>query len=139
MGASQSCLLLPKPPSVLFVDPSSKQRKRRDLDTSSLTRPTLSRNGVSSSRPEFQSLAGLRESLRLACPDASCAVRTLLLTATLTQDCHDTIRFLFGHDECQLVGELALRPEPGFLISRACVDVERDRRVLEAIRFLPNR
>ncbi len=82
-------------------------------------------------------MAGLRESLRLACPDASCAVRTLLLTATLTQDCHDTIRFLFGHDECQLVGELALRPEPGFLISRACVDVERDRRVLEAIRFLP--
>ena len=89
-------------------------------------------------RPEFQSLAGLRESLRLACPEASCAVRTLLLTATLTQDCHDTIKFLFGPDQCQLVGELALRPGTG--VSDLCAPAPMRsaiRRVLEAIRFLP--
>ncbi|MFL6450916.1 MAG: protein DpdF [Bryobacteraceae bacterium] len=88
-------------------------------------------------RPEFQSLAGLRDSLRMACPLKSCAVRTLLLTATLTQECLDTIRLLFGDDECQFVGQLSLRTEPGFLISQAVDGEERDRRVIEAIRFLP--
>jgi ATP-dependent DNA helicase RecQ len=37
-------------------------------------------------RPEFQSMTGFRDSLRKACPLASTAVRTLLLSATLTQE-----------------------------------------------------
>lgn len=88
-------------------------------------------------RPEFQSLAGLRDSLRNTCPTASLAVRTLLLTATLTQECYDTIHFLFGASDCQLVGELALRTEPGYIIHHAGSEREREQHVLDAVRHLP--
>ncbi|MBK9170711.1 MAG: ATP-dependent DNA helicase RecQ [Bryobacterales bacterium] len=88
-------------------------------------------------RPEFQSMAGLRDSLRKACAVASTAVRTLLLSATFTQECYDTIRLLFGSSECQLAGELGLRTEPSFIIDHAASEKERERRVLDAVRHLP--
>jgi superfamily II DNA/RNA helicase len=88
-------------------------------------------------RPEFQSMAGLRDSLRRACPDPSTAVRTLLLSATLTQESYDIIRLLFGAGECQLVGEFGLRSEPAFIIHHAASEAERERRVVEAVRHLP--
>ena len=87
-------------------------------------------------RPEFQMLAGLRDALLEVCPPEG-RFRTLLLTATLTQECFDSLRALFGRGGCQLISEVALRPEPTFLISSAHQEPERLARVLEAARFLP--
>src|SRR5262249_29245097 len=46
-------------------------------------------------RPEFQSIAGLREALLAVCPEGA-AFRTLLLSATLTAESFETLRELFG-------------------------------------------
>lgn len=87
-------------------------------------------------RPEFQSIAGLRDALLAACP-SDVRFRTLLLTGTLTQECHDALRLLFGDNTCYLVGEPALRPEPGFLLYSAADKAERHQKLIEALRFLP--
>jgi len=87
-------------------------------------------------RPEFQSIAGLKDALLDVCPPTA-RFRTLLLTATLTPECWEALRFLFGRGGCQLISEVALRPEPGFLLFSAPDEVDRERRVLEAMRRLP--
>ncbi|MGA2253133.1 MAG: protein DpdF [Thermoguttaceae bacterium] len=87
-------------------------------------------------RPEFQSIAGLKDALLDVCPPTA-LFRTLLLTATLTPECWEALRFLFGRGGCQLISEVALRPEPGFLLFSAPDEVDRERRVLEAMRRLP--
>jgi ATP-dependent DNA helicase RecQ len=87
-------------------------------------------------RPEFQSIAGLKDALLEVCPPEA-KFRTLLLTATLTSECCETLRFLFGQGGCQIISESALRPEPGFLLHSADDEVARDRRIMEALRYLP--
>ncbi|WP_437931104.1 protein DpdF [Sorangium sp. So ce291] len=87
-------------------------------------------------RPEFQSLAGLRDALLTVSPPEF-RPRTLLLTATLTTETLATLDLLFGRGALQIVSEAALRPEPGFLLSKASSEAEREERVLEAIRHLP--
>jgi ATP-dependent DNA helicase RecQ len=87
-------------------------------------------------RPEFQTIAGLKDALLDACPPSN-RFRTLLLTATLTPECWEALKFLFGKGGCQLVSEVALRPEPGFLLYSATDEFDREKRVLEAIRRLP--
>ena len=87
-------------------------------------------------RPEFQSIAGLKDALLAACPPAA-RFRTLLLTATLTSECCETLRQLFGNGGCQVVSEAELRPEPGFLIHAVDEENERSTRILEAIWHLP--
>ena len=87
-------------------------------------------------RPEFQSIAGLRESLLEECP-ADGRFRTLLLTGTLAPESFQTLQQLFGGEDCQIVAEPALRPEPGFLIDCPNSEEQRRQRVLEAIRHLP--
>ena len=87
-------------------------------------------------RPEFQTIAGLKDALLEVCPP-SARFRTLLLTATLTAECWEALKFLFGKQGCQLISETALRPEPGFLLCLANDWADRERRVLEALRRLP--
>jgi superfamily II DNA/RNA helicase len=87
-------------------------------------------------RPEFQTIAGLKDALLDACPPSS-RFRTLLLTATLTAECWETLKFLFGKGGCQLISEVTLRPEPGFLLYSASDEMDREYRLLEAIRRLP--
>lgn len=87
-------------------------------------------------RPEYQSIAGLRDSLLAVCPSTA-RFRTLLLSATLTADSCDTLRDLFGQEGCQVVGEVALRPEPGFLLQSVNEESEKQARILEALSFLP--
>lgn len=87
-------------------------------------------------RPEFQTIAGLKDALLEVCPP-SARFQTLLLTATLTTECWEALKFLFGKQGCQLISEATLRPEPGFLLCSANDWAERERRVLEALRKLP--
>ena len=88
-------------------------------------------------RPEFQSLAGLRNALLDVCPRSEDRFGTMLFTATLTHEGFDILQQSFGATKEQVVAEPALRPEPGFLISTPDNENERQRYVLEAIRFLP--
>ena len=87
-------------------------------------------------RPQFQMLAGLRDSLRDACP-VDRKFRTLLLTATMTADCYDTLTSLFGAGEFHVVGDASLRSEIGFLIRNAEDEPERTVCIEEALRVLP--
>lgn len=87
-------------------------------------------------RPEFQTLAGIRESLLAVCPTNS-AFRTLLLSGTLTAESFSTLRELFGGTACEVVSESFLRSEPGFLIHGAANDAEQVLRVIDGLNHLP--
>jgi superfamily II DNA/RNA helicase len=87
-------------------------------------------------RPEFQEIAGLRDALLAECPRDS-RFRTLLMSATITAECYETCRTLFGRGGIQMVSEVALRPEPGFLICSATDEAEQKRKVFEALLNLP--
>lgn len=84
-------------------------------------------------RPAFQELPGLRtDLLRLS------SFNTLLLTATLTASCLDTLETLFGQpDGFKVISAVQLRPEPAYWFAW-CDDEEiRTQRLLEAIYHLP--
>jgi len=88
-------------------------------------------------RPEFQAMAGLRNDLKRHCPPGQ-EFRTLLMTATLTQENYDTLETLFGSESgIQVVSAAHLRPEPGYWVYRAADEQERHARVLEVVRCTP--
>jgi superfamily II DNA/RNA helicase len=87
-------------------------------------------------RPEFQTLAGVRRDLLRACGGP--AFRTVLMTATLTEACLDTLETLFGRDgRFEVVSAVQLRPEPEYWAAWCSSDEEKAARVLEAVRHLP--
>ena len=59
-------------------------------------------------RPEFHMIAGLRDALVEVCPKGR-ALRTLLMTATMTSDCYETLRSLFGKTGFEVIAESELR------------------------------
>lgn len=90
-------------------------------------------------RPEFQEIAGLRRHLSSLCASsASGGLRTLLLSATITDESLETLRTLFSEQGAfQTVSAVALRPEPAFW-SAECETAEvRESRFLEALDMLP--
>lgn len=90
-------------------------------------------------RPEFQFLAACVSSWRESSPPEH-APRTLLLSATLTDESVATMRTLFAHDDAssfQVLIAPELRAEPHYWISKAPSLQQRDERVLEAVRHLP--
>lgn len=87
-------------------------------------------------RPEFQSMAGIRNDLLRCCP-TDCRFRTLLLTATLTEETLSTLQTLFGDSEFEIVSAVHLRPEPEYWISLAETSYEQQNRVLDLVRRVP--
>lgn len=102
-------------------------------------------------RPEFQFLAASVASWRRSAPDGK-ALRTLLLTATLTDDGLDTLRALFTpgagagkqsaiseyeNDRFHVLAAPELRVEPDYWVAKAPDEASRERWVVEAIRQLP--
>jgi ATP-dependent DNA helicase RecQ len=86
-------------------------------------------------RPAFQLLAGLRHALLRAAPRG---FRTVLLSATYTQETIETLATLFGPaDKVQMVSAVHLRPEPQYWFSHAVDAQEKQDRVLEALRHAP--
>ncbi|MEH1934465.1 MAG: protein DpdF [Nostoc sp.] len=82
-------------------------------------------------RPAFQEIPGLRRDLlRLS------SFNTLLLTATLTESCLDTLETLFGKD-LQVISAVQLRPEPAYWFKRCESEEVRKQRLLEAVSHLP--
>jgi ATP-dependent DNA helicase RecQ len=90
-------------------------------------------------RPEFQSMAGFRSELLRACETGGKEqFRTLLLSATLTAESYDVLRYLFGSDgEVDHVSAPAIRPEPEAWLGRARSKSERERCLMQAIRCAP--
>jgi superfamily II DNA/RNA helicase len=87
-------------------------------------------------RPEFQELAGLRRDLLREC--GSNGFLTLLLSATVTEACLDTLETLYGHPgPFAVLSSMQLRPEPSYWFVPCQDETARDARVLEACRHLP--
>ncbi|MCV6970085.1 protein DpdF [Mycobacterium bohemicum] len=90
-------------------------------------------------RPHFHSLAGLRRyMLRAAAQNGHPPFKTILASATLTQDVLGLLNALFGEPGPFLqVAAPVLRPEPSYWQSTNLAPEDRERRVLEALRHLP--
>lgn len=90
-------------------------------------------------RPEFQALSGIRRALlRTATESGAEAFRTVLLTATLTEEALAALHTLFGEPgPFEHVSAVTLRPEPSYWIARCNSEEERVQRLLEAIANLP--
>ena len=87
-------------------------------------------------RSSFQELAGLRRALLRA--GSSDPFVTLLLTATLSQECVRTLETLFrGPGPFAVSSAVQLRPEPAFWIAKCPDEDTRVAWALEAIHHLP--
>lgn len=88
-------------------------------------------------RTEFQELSGLRRELMAAAPPID-RMRTILLSATLTDSSLETLRALFGSGgEFQSLSVVKLRPEPDYWVARSTDPQTRIDRVLEALNHAP--
>lgn len=90
-------------------------------------------------RPQFHSLAGLRTHLlRQATEQGHPAFKTILASATLTQDTILLLKALFGQPGPFLqIAAPVVRAEPSFWQSISLDSVVRNGRLMEAIRHLP--
>lgn len=87
-------------------------------------------------RPAFQAVAGLRVDLLRRTADHP--FRTLLLSATLTDESLQLLTALFGDPgPLEIVSAVALRHEPSYWLAQSQSTEEREHRVLEAVRHLP--
>lgn len=88
-------------------------------------------------RTEFQELSGLRREL-IAASMPSQQMRTLLLSATLTDTSLETLRALFGTEgDFESIAAAQLRPEPDYWVSSAADEQIRNARVIEALHHVP--
>lgn len=88
-------------------------------------------------RTEFQELSGLRREL-LATAPVHTKIRTLLLSATLTDSSLGTLETFFGGDGLfESVAAVQLRPEPDYWVAENTSEDIRTERVLEALFHLP--
>jgi superfamily II DNA/RNA helicase len=87
-------------------------------------------------RPDFQAMSGLRRDLVKHCPPGL-AFRTILLSATLTQESFDVLETLFSDGNFDSVNAVALRPEPEYWQSNSKTKKERELKVIELIRVVP--
>jgi ATP-dependent DNA helicase RecQ len=88
-------------------------------------------------RTEFQELSGLRRELLSAAP-AGHALRTIMLSATLTDSSLETLRSLFGAESnFESLAAVQLRPEPDYWIAPSTSEASRISQVLEALHHIP--
>lgn len=91
-------------------------------------------------RPDFQILAGIRTNLLLACP--ATPFRTILLSATITEQTVETVRTLFGkgadgREAFQLYSSMYLRPEIEYWVKEPLDPADRNAYVVEALCHVP--
>src|SRR5262249_22728476 len=88
-------------------------------------------------RTEFQELSGLRRELLSAAP-AGKALRTIMLSATLTDSSLETLRSLFGAESnFESLAAVQLRPEADYWIAASTDEASRTRQTLEALHHVP--
>lgn len=87
-------------------------------------------------RPAFQQLAGVRRGLLAVCPGAR--FRTLLLSATFSQQITETLKALFGPTQnIHMVSAVHLRPEPRYFSYRCAESDDKRARIDELILHIP--
>jgi ATP-dependent DNA helicase RecQ len=88
-------------------------------------------------RTEFQELSGLRRELIAAAPPAQ-RMRTLLLSATLTDASLETLRALFGIEgDFESIAAVQLRPEPDYWIAPVAGEQARIDHIIEVLHHAP--
>lgn len=88
-------------------------------------------------RTEFQELSGLRRELLSVAPTDQ-ALRTIMLSATLTDSSLETLRSLFGAEsDFESLAAVQLRPEPDYWVAATTSQADRIDRVLEALHHVP--
>lgn len=87
-------------------------------------------------RPAFQAMSGIRRDLLAISPPGK-SFRTLLLSATLTQESFDVLQTLFSEGIFDVVNAVSLRPEPEYWINQSFDKGERRDKVKQLIRVLP--
>lgn len=88
-------------------------------------------------RTEFQELSGVRREL-MSVMASEHRMRTILLSATLTESSLETLELFFGGDENFVsFAAVQLRPEPDYWIARRADVQERVERVFEAMHHVP--
>ncbi len=88
-------------------------------------------------RTEFQELSGLRREL-IAAAQPNQRMRTLLLSATLTDSSLETLRSLFGTDGMfESVAAVRLRPEPDYWVAPVADPQARIDFIMEALHHVP--
>jgi ATP-dependent DNA helicase RecQ len=89
-------------------------------------------------RPAFQALAGIRADLLRVATAANAPFRTILLSATLTEESLFTLQNLFGRPgPTEFISSVSLRHEPSYWLARAPDDDDRSALVAECLRHLP--
>lgn len=131
---------------VLFTSPESLLQSRLyDTCLTAAARGLISRLVIDEThlvetwgagfRPEFQMLAPYRRTL-LDCTDG--ALKTLLLSATVTDSSLETLMQLFGdEDDFVIVEANRLRTEIDYWFNFAGSKITRQHRIIEALRHLP--
>ncbi len=85
-------------------------------------------------RPAFQTLSPLWQELRKRCP----SVRTVLMTATVTEDTFNDLRHFYDpEDSMETLASVTLRPEPDYFLSECSDDTEKNDRIIETLRHGP--
>lgn len=84
-------------------------------------------------RPEYQELAGFRLTLL----SVASSLRTVLLSATITETTRKTLAELFGGRSFGISAGAALRAEPAYWASKTGSEEERRQCVIEAVHHLP--
>lgn len=88
-------------------------------------------------RTEFQELSGLRRELIAAAPPGQ-QMRTILLSATLTDSSLETLRALFGIEgDFESIAAVQLRPEPDYWIAPIASERARIDYIIEALHHVP--
>jgi superfamily II DNA/RNA helicase len=88
-------------------------------------------------RTEFQELSGLRREL-IAAATPTQQMRTLLLSATLTDSSLETLRALFGIEgDFESIAAVQLRPEPDYWVAPMASERARIDHIIEALYHLP--
>jgi ATP-dependent DNA helicase RecQ len=90
-------------------------------------------------RPEFQALSGFRRDLlRVATAARQSGFRTIVMSATITEDALDTLVTLFGEPgPVEYVASVFVRPEPEYWLHACESSDEQLELVLDAARHLP--
>jgi hypothetical protein len=90
-------------------------------------------------RPHFHAVAGLRAHLLRAASDAGHeGFKTILASATITEDTLQLLHSLFGHPgPFEHVAAPIVRPEPSFWHARPSGTDERTERLLDTVRHVP--
>lgn len=85
-------------------------------------------------RPEFQAMGAMWRCMREKCPFDK-VFRTILMTATLTEDSYATLCTFFGPAErIEVISSVFLRPEPDYFLAKHSTFDEQDFRVLDVLR-----